>query len=104
MSKTAAPQQQLPPLPWQCDHHAEWSEIVAADGTCLIAALPHMGAYNGKFTAEMVVTAMNERYHLSQLVREMAIVLEMCLDSEKLSWEAEHDGQIVLAKARSIGV
>ena len=92
----------MPPLPWRAMHHEDWSEIVAADGTPLIAALPHMGGYCGKQAADMIVRAVNQQQTTTQLLREMAGVLETCLQDDKISWAAELDADVLLQRAQRI--
>jgi hypothetical protein len=92
----------LPPLPWRAKHHEDWSEIVAADGTPLIAALPHLGGYCGKQAADMIVQAVNQQQATTQLLREMADVLQTCLQEDKISWGAEQDADVLLQRAQRL--
>lgn len=94
-------------LPWVCAHRAESSEIrvytpITGDWET-IASIHDAKGIDAEATAEFVVGAINNYSRMQELVRETVAALENCLDcGERLTWEAEHDAQVVLMRAKKM--
>lgn len=53
--------------------------------------------------AEFVVATVNALENREQLIRQMSVALEMCLERDNLDWSAEHDAEVALRRAKSKG-
>ena len=56
-----------------------------------------------KATAKFILRAIEHHQSTRLLVPEAVAALELCLECQGLSWAAEHDAEIVLARARKLG-
>ena len=52
--------------------------------------------------AEHIVRAVNDNSRKDALIAEMSACLEMCMESSKLGWDAEHDADILVERAKGI--
>jgi len=93
--------------PWCCHHHDGVSEIeayVAHNGKRhVIAETFGAPGVNAEATAELIITAINEREKMKELMGEMLIALETCLDNGGLSWEAEQEVDAVIMRTKQSG-
>lgn len=55
-----------------------------------------------RVAADFITRAIADYPVQRALIRELIASLELCLASEGLTWEAEHDAEIVVARARKI--
>lgn len=69
-----------------------WETIVE------ISPSPHTDA---RAAADFIIRAVTEYPLQRALIRQLTDALEICLESGNLTWEAEHDAEIALARARS---
>lgn len=83
---------------WSCDHQADRSVIRTADDVTIEVRGKDCVATRG--AAERLMHAVNDNSRKDALIAEMSACLEMCLESETLSWEAEQDASILLARAK----
>jgi len=58
--------------------------------------------YSNRTVADYIVRTVGEYPLLLAIVRQATAALEICLESERLTWEAEHDASIAVARARKI--
>ncbi len=94
------------PERWICNHHANGSDIeayVVADN-CLevIAQTRQTQNIDAKANASLIVRAVNDYEKHQSLIAELISALELCLASDTLSWEAEQEAEIVVARAKQI--
>jgi hypothetical protein len=64
-----------------------------------IAPSPH---YNNRAAADYITRALGDYPLLLAIIRQAADALDICLESERLTWEAEHDASIAVARARKL--
>ncbi len=91
------------PTPWSCNHHKDGSDIEAyceATGDWEIVAQTRAAPYvNAKANASYIAHAVNDYERMIATIYELVGALELCLESEDLSWEAEQEAEIVCARA-----
>jgi hypothetical protein len=89
---------------WSCRHFRTYSEVEAyniASGTRqIVAEVIASKDINVESVAEGIATAANNYDSSRKLIRHMADALEKCLACKGISWEAEHDGDIMIRRAR----
>lgn len=91
--------------PWSCIHKpGEFSAIeayVEAVGDWkTIATVPQTAFLDAEKTAEFIAKAVNDRTDMQGLIDEMTEALESCLACDGLTWEAEHDAEILVRRAK----
>ncbi|HEU0118287.1 MAG TPA: hypothetical protein VFR09_06605 [Alphaproteobacteria bacterium] len=93
--------------PWTCVHQPNKSLIEAyiqrAGNWATIAEVPASPHCNPREVAEFIIRAVNVYERNRGLMSEMAAALDICLETEKLSWAAEHDADVALRRARESG-
>lgn len=92
-------------LPWSCTHRADhWAievHLPESGDKKAIAEIHDAAGINAEHLAGFIVRAVNAYEKHLDLIDEMILALELCLECEGLlTWSAEHDGQVILAKAR----
>ncbi|MDX2027205.1 MAG: hypothetical protein SFW62_01065 [Alphaproteobacteria bacterium] len=92
-------------MPWSCNHHPDYSEIVAhipATGEWEVIAEIHDAAgIDAEHLAGFIARAANSYEKSRDLVAQMVDALDLCLACNgKLTWEAEHEAQVVLERAK----
>lgn len=101
-----SPQSDLPNIPWACHHSTTGSNIDAYIETCNEWMTVATSSLNDKFDAqaiaEHIVSTINNQEDYLQIMEEMASALEACLENERLGWSAEHDGEIILNRYRTL--
>src|SRR5262249_7609178 len=94
------------PTRWACHHHAGGSDIEAyvpvKDGLDIIGQMKQTNGVNARANAELVVQAVNERGRYYPMINELIAALELCLENDSLTWEAEQEADIVLRRAKKI--
>lgn len=90
-------------MDWSCNHFQGYSEIEAyniASGTRqVIAEVTQSKDIDAEVTADFITQAVSDHAEMQKLIRHMASALEMCLACEGISWEAEHDADILVRRA-----
>lgn len=90
---------------WTCVHHPDRSEIQAyVEGSGdwqTIAEIRTAGFVDAEPTAEYIKRAVNDYEKNKVLIAELVDALRLCLDCSGLTWEAEHDGEIAIARAQN---
>ncbi len=91
-------------MQWSARHLGDGSELEAHNlisGTRqVIAVVPTTGQLQADKVADMIVVAVNNYDTARKMIRHMADALEKCLSCKNISWEAEHDGEILVRRAR----
>jgi hypothetical protein len=93
----------VPAKLWACTHREDCSLIEAKDATGVKTAIAEIRARAGADTpalAEGIVAALNDASRKDTMINELTACLEMCLASDHLKWDAEHDSEITLARAK----
>lgn len=55
-----------------------------------------------KATADFILHVLKQHEQSATLIPQLIAALELCLESTSLSWAAEHDAEIVLARAKAM--
>ncbi len=91
--------------PWSCNHFAERSEIEAyVEGTGrreIIAEIKETAGVDAELVAGFIARAVNDYEKNQTLMRQMIAALEQCLTCN-LSWEAEHEADILVRRAEEM--
>jgi hypothetical protein len=93
--------------PWSCVlHNGAWAMEaynVATDKREIVAEISATSTFPPDAIADFIIRAVNIIDKREHLINEMALVLEMCLESKdgKLDWAAEHDAEIVIQRANA---
>ena len=66
-----------------------------------IAEIRQSAGFCAEDIAEFIVATVNNLEKERQLIGEMIAALELCLECEGITWEAEHDAEIALRHARA---
>jgi hypothetical protein len=95
-------------LPWSCNHHPAWSEIVAYVPITgeweIIADIHDAKGVDAEVVAGLIARAVNSYPKHHDMIVQMTAALELCLECGKgLTWEAEHEAQILVRRAREMG-
>ncbi len=92
--------------PWACQHSAEGSSIDAyLESTgewTTIARIPASADINPKEIAEQIVRAVNSYEKNHSMMSEMVEALKLCLECEGITWEAEHDADIMIDRFEAL--
>jgi len=91
--------------PWSCNHYPTYFEIeayVPITGQFeIIADIHDTKGVDAEVVAGLIASAVNAYERNHDMIDQMAAAIELCLDCrECLSWEAEHDSEAVLKRAR----
>lgn len=93
-------------MPWSCHHATNHSEITAyseASGAWeIIAEIKESAGVDAEKAAEFITQVVNEYDQTKDLIRQLTVALETCLSCEHLTWEAEHEADVVLRRAKEI--
>jgi hypothetical protein len=94
--------------PWSCNHYPSFSEIEAyLPITCqseIIADIHDTAGVDAEVVAGLIARAVNNHEKSHHMIAEMARAIELCLEcTDGLTWEAEHDAQAIVKRAREIG-
>jgi hypothetical protein len=96
-------------MPWSCNHHPTFSEIEAylpiTGNFEIIADVHDSKGVDAEVVAGLIARAVNAYPKHQEMIAQMTGALELCLDcSDCLSWEAEHEAEAVLKRARGVNV
>jgi hypothetical protein len=94
-------------MPWSCNHHPTFSEIEAylpiTGSWEIIADIHDTRGVDAEILANLITRAVNGYEKACDMIGQMIVAIELCLAcSECLTWEAEHEAQVVLRRAREI--
>lgn len=94
-------------MPWSCNHYPSYSEIEAylplTGNWEIILDIHDTRGVDAEIVAGLIARAVNSYVKTQDLIVQMRAALELCLEcSDCLSWEAEHEAQSVLNRARQI--
>jgi hypothetical protein len=94
-------------MPWSCNHHPTFSEIEAylpiTGSWEIIADIHDTRGVDAEILANLITRAVNGYEKARDMIAQMIVAIELCLAcSECLTWEAEHEAQVVLRRAREI--
>lgn len=94
-------------MPWSCNHYPDYSEIEAyipiAGEWEIIADIHDTKGVDAEVVAGLVARAVNGYDKHLDMIGQMAAALELCLGCDAcLSWEAEHEAQVMLSRAREL--
>ena len=91
--------------PWSCrraaDHMAIEAYVEAAGDWQKVAQVRQTAFIDAEATANFIVRAVNDYEKNRFSIDELMSALELCLECEGISWEAEHDAEIALARSRA---
>ncbi len=94
------------PTRWICKHNVESSDIEAYSFTTgslqIIASTRKAKNIDARQNAEYIIQAVNNYDKNLALISELICALDMCLANERLTWEAEQEAEIVVARAKRI--
>jgi hypothetical protein len=89
--------------PWICVHHTDRSEIKAhveyTGQQEVIAIIAKAKGINAEALAEFITRLINEHENNQNQMREAIAALELCLESDGLSWEAEQAADVIIRRA-----
>ena len=93
-------------MPWSCNHHPTWSEIEAylpiTGEFEIIADIHDTKGVDAEVIANLITRAVNTHEGNVGMIGQMAAAIELCLDCRGcLSWEAEHEAETILNRARA---
>lgn len=66
----------------------------------VVAEIRQSAGFSAEAIADYIVNAVNNLEKREHLIGEMIAALELCLECEGITWEAEHDAEIALRHAR----
>jgi hypothetical protein len=86
--------------PWACQHRDDGSVIDAyiegvGEWATIAQTLPVEGT-NPKDVAEQIIRAVNSYEKQQSMLAEMVMTLKLCLECDGITWEAEHDAEILI--------
>jgi len=86
--------------PWACQHSDDASAIDAyIEGVgewATIARTQPVDGVNPQEIAEQIIRAVNLYEKQQSMLAEMVMTLKLCLECEGITWEAEHDAEILI--------
>jgi hypothetical protein len=92
--------------PWSCRRQPDGAVVVieayveAAGDWQPIAVVKQTAFIDAERTAAFIAKAVNDYGSNRTLIAEMAAALTLCLKCSGLTWEAEHEAEILIARAR----
>jgi hypothetical protein len=91
-------------MPWSCNHYPTYSEIEAyvpiTGNWEIIADIHDTRGVDAEIVTGLIARAVNGYVKAHEMIFQMIVALELCLAcSDCLSWEAEHEAQIMLRRA-----
>jgi hypothetical protein len=108
--KTPSETVTLPPrplytlLPWACQHYDDRSELkayVPASGVWeCVAEVRRTAGASAETMADYLMRIVNDHEKMSDLLRDAAEALDLCLQSDGLAWDAEREAEITARRIR----
>lgn len=93
--------------PWNALHRRDCSVIEAyvecAGDWETVAEVRPTGHIDVEATANYIVRAVNDYGFNRPFIDELVAALEMCLECDGLTWEAEHEADVLVRRARERG-
>jgi hypothetical protein len=91
--------------PWSCNHYPTFSEIEAyvpiTGDFEIIADIHDTKGVDAEVVAGLIARAVNGYEKACEMIAQMIAALELCLKCRQcLTWEAEHEAEAVLNRAR----
>ena len=95
-------------MPWSCNHYPTYSEIEAYLPSTgeheIIADIHDSKGVDAEVLAGLIARAINSFEKNHDMVEQMTAALELCLECDEcLTWEAEHEAQALLNRAKRMG-
>ena len=91
--------------PWSCRPIVGGTEIEAyveaAGDWQTVAEIKQNAFIDTEQTAHFIAKAVNDYERNRQLIIDMVAALELCMKCPGLTWEAEHEAQILIARAKN---
>src|SRR5271155_2337966 len=91
--------------PWSCrrfpDHIAVEAYVEAAGDWQTVAEVRPSAFIDPEVVAGFIVRAVNDFERNRQFIKEMVEALELCLDCPGLTWAAEHEAELLVARAKN---
>jgi hypothetical protein len=75
---------------------------MSKNGLEIIAQTKQIPGVDAKANAEFIVNAVNHFETNRPLIAALVNALELCLQSESLSWEVEQEADIICKKAKRV--
>ncbi len=93
---------------WSCNHYPAYSEIVAYIPITrdfeIVADIHDTKGVDAEVVAGLITRAVNGYEKQLDMIAQMTAAIELCLSCDEcLTWEAEHEAQAVLKRAREMG-
>ncbi len=89
--------------PWNAVHRRDCSLIEAyVEGLGdwqTVAEVRPTGHIDVEETANFIVRAVNDYQLNNEFIDELVAALELCLESKGLTWEAEHEADVLIRRA-----
>lgn len=98
------PQGQVLTTPWSSVHFEGRSNVEAfvepLGDWVVIAKVEDNLNVVAKETSDLITKAVNEYERNQEIIKELIAALELCMECPELTWEAEHDAELVLMRAK----
>jgi hypothetical protein len=93
--------------PWGCNHYPTYSEIEAyvpiTGDFEIIADVHDTKGVDAEVVAGLIARAVNSYEKTHDMIGQMTAAIELCLTCrDRLTWEAEHESESVLKRARQM--
>lgn len=94
-------------MPWSCNHYPTFSEIEAylpiTGNWEIVADIHDTRGVDAEIIANLITRAVNGYEKSGDMITQMAAAIELCLEcSSCLTWEAEHEAQVILRRVRQM--
>jgi hypothetical protein len=95
-------------MPWSCNHYPTYSEIEAylpiTGDWEIVADIHDTKGIDAEILAGLIARAVNSFEKNHDMITQLMAALEMCLECDGcLTWEAEHEAQALVNRARRMG-
>ncbi|GEM_PF-3527676 len=94
------------PVPWRAAYGEDGAIVEAyirsTDGWKVVAVVPKTGYADHKANAEFIVNAVNVYGKHRAMIAEMIMALELCLEYDRLPWDAEQEASVVCRNAKEL--
>lgn len=93
------------PVRWTCYHHIDGSDVtayvMASGGLETIAQTRQANGIDARANAELIVRAVNNHDRYWPIINDLVSALELCLQCQGITWEAEQEASVVLRKIKN---
>jgi hypothetical protein len=95
-------------MQWSCNHYPDYSEIEAyipiTGDWEIVADIHDTKGVDAEILAGLITRAVNSFEKNHDMITQMMAALELCLECDDcLTWEAEHEAQAILNRAKQMG-